>query len=162
MTPHQPHVMDESGRPLDEPPPYHEGYVDAVKFVNKSILRAIDATLARNPNTVFVVQGDHGPWTDWRNSRPNHYGPWEGTWDDFVRDRTAILNAYYFPDRDYAALYPEITPVNSFRAIFRKYLGGNYRQFKDTSHVWTNESRKIVLVHESFWNASALEDATSD
>jgi hypothetical protein len=35
---------------------------------------------------------------------------WNSPANTNFRERMSILNAYYFPDGDYAALYPGITP----------------------------------------------------
>jgi hypothetical protein len=39
-------------------------------------------------------------------------------------ERMLILNAYYLPEACRQTLYPETTPVNSFRAVFDACLGG--------------------------------------
>ncbi|HSU72625.1 MAG TPA: hypothetical protein VLJ21_02140, partial [Candidatus Binatia bacterium] len=41
------------------------------------------------------------------------------------------INAYYFSDGDYSGLYENITPVNSFRVVFNKYLKTNYSLLPD-------------------------------
>ena len=37
-------------------------------------------------------------------------------------EQQGILNAYYFPGQDYHSLYPNITPVNSYRVIFNQFF----------------------------------------
>jgi hypothetical protein len=44
------------------------------------------------------------------------------------------LNAYYFPDQNYAALYPAISPVNSFRVIFNQYFGTDLELLEDRNY----------------------------
>ena len=46
-----------------------------------------------------------------------------------------ILNAYYFPDSDYRALYATVTPVNTFRIIFNKYFETRFEIIKDEIYV---------------------------
>ena len=47
------------------------------------------------------------------------------------------LSAYYFPGRDYTALYPSITPVNSFRVVFDQFFGENLPLLDDNSYFST-------------------------
>ena len=47
--------------------------------------------------------------------------------------RFDILNAYFFPDGDYSAMYPEISPVNTFRVVFDTYFSEEYPLLKDQS-----------------------------
>ena len=49
----------------------------------------------------------------------------------------AILNAYYFPDGDYTALYDDITPVNTFRVVFNEYFRAGYRLLEDRCYFST-------------------------
>jgi hypothetical protein len=42
-----------------------------------------------------------------------------------VQERMAILNAIYFPENEYDALYPSISPVNTFRLIFSHFFGSD-------------------------------------
>ena len=48
-----------------------------------------------------------------------------------LKERMSILNAYYFPDLKDNPLYPEITPVNTFRVLFNEYFGANYPLLPD-------------------------------
>lgn len=91
-----------------------EGYINNTKFIN-SRLPGIVREIIQNSETppIIIIQADHGY--------------------QLPDIRFDILNAYFFPDRNYAALYPEITPVNSFRVILNKYFGEEYPLLKDQS-----------------------------
>lgn len=92
-------------------------YRNQVIYLNTLIKNTIDQILSRpGKKPIIIIQGDHGPGSriDW-NSAEN----------SFIDERMSILNAYYFPDQDYSNLYPEITPVNTFRVILDQYLGTN-------------------------------------
>jgi hypothetical protein len=52
----------------------------------------------------------------------------------------SILNAYYFPDRDYGHLYDSITPVNTFRIILSQYFGADFGLLKDEAFFSTANS----------------------
>ena len=42
-----------------------------------------------------------------------------------IRERHAILNAYYLPGDGSKKLYPSISPVNTFRVVFSHYFGAD-------------------------------------
>ncbi len=63
---------------------------------------------------IIIIQGDHGFWT--------------GT-------NLPILNAYYLPGDAADALYPTISPVNSFRLIFDHYFGTDLGLLEDASYL---------------------------
>jgi hypothetical protein len=102
---------------------YTDGYVDQVKYLEYRLQRVIRAILATSKgNAVVLLQGDHG-------SRSQ---PLESSVG--IQEQMAILSAYYFPDRDFSALRPTITPVNSFRVVFRKFLAVDVDQLPDRSY----------------------------
>ena len=49
-----------------------------------------------------------------------------------------ILNAYHLPGDGIEALYPNISPVNTFRVIFNEYFGFNLPLLEDQSYVLKN------------------------
>jgi hypothetical protein len=127
ISPHPPFVFDAEGNPTNPADfwnaqriypadLYQKGYVNQVQFLNKNILQAIDTILADSKTPpIIILQGDHGPWL-----QPKDRHMW-------------ILNAYYLPGHN-DALYPSISPVNSFRVIFNKYFSGKYDMLKDISY----------------------------
>jgi hypothetical protein len=64
---------------------------------------------------VIVIQGDHGP-----------------TVASSPRARMSNLNAYFLPGVD-PSIYPTITPVNTFRIIFKAYFDQNLELLDDIS-----------------------------
>ena len=127
ISPHPPFVFDGDGNPTYPPDfwnkqrmypydLYKKGYKNQLTFLNKKMLEAIDTLLAESDTPpIIVIQGDHGVWM-----QPNNKRMW-------------ILNAYYLPGHN-DKLYPNITPVNTFRIIFNSYFGGNYDILKDRSY----------------------------
>lgn len=90
-----------------------EGYIKNIQFINNQIIEIIQYLLENSdPDPVIIVQGDHSL------NKENRY---------------PILNAYYFPDKDYQSLYSSISPVNSFRVIFDKYFGAKLPLLEDLS-----------------------------
>ncbi len=151
LAPHVPHTVDEHGNPVSAVP-FHEGYRNEVRYLNKRLPEIVDRILQRQPNSVFLIQGDHGPWSDWRGKDVGVVKEFE-SWPAYVRDRTLILSAYYFPGRDYEGLlYPEITPVNSFRAVFNAHFGMSLDRLEDVSYLphWEDDAGTFRRVTEVY------------
>lgn len=124
LIPHAPFVFDEDGSILQDPGYYSgeksgaindfyelDGYTRQVKFISAQILAIAEQILEESDSPpIIVIQADHG----WKRD-----------------NRQEILNMYYFPDQDYEALYPSITPVNTFRVIFRQYFNLDYELVED-------------------------------
>jgi len=144
MAPHPPFVLDEMGNPIQParpfntgdasgfmgtPEEYIDGYNGEVRYLNQRLIRVIDSILEHSSQPpIIIIQGDHGPG--------NYFNMIEPT-NTCLRERYSILNAYFFPDRDYNALYPTITPVNSFRVVFNQYLGTNFELLQDKNYYAT-------------------------
>ena len=140
IAPHPPFVFDAQGNdiPHDEPftlfdanfyikdhsrGGYIAGYRKQVQYVNTLVLSAVDAILSRSDTPpIIILQGDHGP------GAYLHWGSLEQT---IPSERFGILNAYYFPDADYASLYPSISPVNSFRVVLNQFFETDYALLPD-------------------------------
>lgn len=141
MAPHPPFVLDEVGNYIQPDRPFNssdasafmgtheeyvDGYVSEIQYLNRRLMDAIDNILSESKEPpIIIVQGDHGP----------------GSYFDLVefdstcpRERYSILNAYYFPDGNYEALYPSITPVNSFRVVINQHFGGELEMLDDKNY----------------------------
>ena len=127
IVPHPPFVFGpggESTNPADfwdehkvyPPALFKLGYVNQIVFLNTQLLEMIDTILAESETPpIILLQGDHGPWAE---PNPQHF---------------FILNAYYLPGHS-DQLYPQISPVNSFRVIFNNYFGGKYDMLPDVTY----------------------------
>jgi hypothetical protein len=94
-----------------------------VIYVNRLLTEAIDRILELSDTPpVIILQGDHGPGA---------HLDWEIPSDLVVRERYSILNAYLVPEETRSLLYPEITPVNSFRALFDGTFGADLPLLED-------------------------------
>ncbi|MFZ2095274.1 MAG: hypothetical protein WAV05_01425 [Anaerolineales bacterium] len=91
-----------------------EGYLNGIKFLNNRMPDILH-TIITNSNVppIIVLMGDHG------TSFVDHY---------------LNLNAYFLPDNGEQALYPSISPVNSFRVIFNTYFGTHFNLLPDISY----------------------------
>jgi hypothetical protein len=92
-----------------------DAYIDQILFINNrlpKILRTIIAKSQKPP--IIILQADHG------------WGWNEG--------RVRILNAYYLPNGGNNKIYPEITPVNTFRLVLNEYFHGQFEMLPDISY----------------------------
>ena len=102
-----------------------EGYRNSIEFTNDSILASIDRIIKESdPKPIIILQGDHSL---------------TGTDDAF-----GILNAYYLPGVAKKMLYPEISPVNTFRVIFDSYFGGEFPLLEDRSY-WIHDFQEKLI-----------------
>jgi hypothetical protein len=116
---------------------YIAGYRRQIQYVNTLILETVDAILTRSTTPpIIIIQGDHGP------GAYLHWGSLENT---VPAERFGILNAYYFPDQDYARLYPSISPVNSFRVLFNQFFDADYALLPDR-HYYSSWSFPLDFI----------------
>ncbi|MBN2115880.1 MAG: hypothetical protein JW730_04885 [Anaerolineales bacterium] len=123
IAPHPPYVFGPTGGPIE---PAEAGttktqegashYRDQVIYINSRMLEILPKIIANSSTPpIIVIQGDHGP-----------------TIPSSPRARMSNLNAYYLPGAE-TAVYPTITPVNTFRIIFNTYFGQNLELLDDVS-----------------------------
>ncbi len=142
ICPHPPFVFDAAGNAITPAVPYAgggdgthfvgtpdayiAGYIAQLQYTNRQLLHVIDALLTQSATPpIIIIQGDHGPGA---------YLDWESAEKSCLYERASIFNAYYFPDGAYSRLYPEITPVNTFRVVLNTYFGANLVLLEDRSY----------------------------
>lgn len=141
LVPHGPFVFKENGEFLTEEElskkDTNEAYLDQLTFTNKKIKELFDKLLANEESaTIIVLQSDEGTYPtryaiagddefDWRQATPPE-----------LKEKMGILNAYFLPGVEGEALYPLISPVNSFRVIFNLYFGANLELLPDEHYVY--------------------------
>lgn len=129
LVPHVPYVFAADGSPADLAPG-EDGYVGQVTYTNTLVLDLVDTILAESEvPPVIILQADHGTLST---------GFLEAgqVTDAMLRERSAIFNAYYLPGGD-DQLYPDITPVNTFRVVFNTTFGTQLPLLEDTTYVST-------------------------
>ena len=144
LTPHPPFIFDGEGNPVHPQRTYNhfdaddyrklggttaeyqEMYSDQLNYIFSEILEMIDGILLESESPpILIIQGDHGPGSLVSQS---HFE------ENNLDERFSIMNAYYFPDKDYSSLYPSITPVNTFRVILNKYFEENLPLLPDKNY----------------------------
>ena len=145
MSPHPPFVFTEDGRLSrggdcdgwdgnyfgGSPEEYKRSYEQQIKYITVLLQETITRILSSSDiQPIIILQSDHGPGllTNFRTSS-----------ETCLKERTSIINAYYFPDKDYGYLYESITPVNTFRVILNQYFNQDLSLLEDKIFFMPNE-----------------------
>lgn len=153
LIPHPPYLFDKNG-PIKELTRLEldnqgfsdrEKYVDQTIYTNKIVLELVDRII-KNSDTppIIIIASDHGPASTLTPSEFQQADPAKMDAEG-VKERMAILNAYYFPDNDYSKLYPSISPVNTFRLILSQYFGQDLELLPDRSFLSDNKKNQYRL-----------------
>ncbi|MEX2394436.1 MAG: hypothetical protein WD826_08155, partial [Actinomycetota bacterium] len=126
---------------------WDRAFLDQTRYANESISELVDRLLAgpdaRDP--IVILQSDEGP----KAFDALKYGNEErwGKASDATLDlKFGILNAFYLPGlEDDAELYPSITPVNSFRALFNAYFGTDLALLDDELFIYGDGEEPYML-----------------
>src|SRR5262249_40066818 len=135
---------------------YAAGYRKQAAFVTEQVERVIDAILANSPEpSVIILQSDHGSGIGLST---------ESLEQADLPERMSILNAYYLPRSDggKGALYPSISPVNSFRVFLNAYFGAGLDLLPDRSYFSTwNDPFRFIDVTDRVLSTGHAEPARS-
>lgn len=151
LLPHPPFVFDREGNFVETNRPYsgadgddfngsseeyYFGYREQVQYTSALILDIIDEILAKSETPpIILLQGDHGPGLFYDR---------DGVEQTCLYERSSILNALYLPGIDQELLYPELSPVNSFRIVLNNYFGTSLELLPDLTYYST--SRDITIM----------------
>jgi hypothetical protein len=108
---------------------YQKAYCDQVRFINSRMKKAIDEILSNSSNPpIILLLGDHGPRSEtiWSNPEKTN-----------MTECLANLGAFYLPGGGEKLLYPDMTLVNLFRAIFNHYFGERLIHLPDRCYFST-------------------------
>ena len=86
---------------------FNTKFISQLEYGNHLIENYVSKILTHNPNSVIILQGDHG------------IRDFTGLTED---DEFRNLNAYYFPDKNYELLNDSLQNINTFRVVFNKYF----------------------------------------
>jgi hypothetical protein len=159
--PHSPFVWGPNGERVDsigwrwEDP----GYFNQWLFVTKKLYGIVDAIMAGSAGKpIIIIQSDHGIREMGIFAGEKYSVVCGRAIDDngkvvekksaYFRVAYGILNAFYFPDGNYAELYDSISPVNNFRVVFNHFFGTKFKLLKDESYHPADIEKK------SFYNVT--------
>ncbi len=144
MAPHPPYVFNADGSPslgaelemADEGIGKRPKYLGQLIFISDQIIPVLQKIIQNSEKPpVIVLQSDHGPASIF-GKRKNWL---ENYSQEGVRERSSILYAVYFPDKNYQDFYQTITPVNTFRIVFDKFFGENLKLLPDKTFYTSYE-----------------------
>ena len=110
--------------------PYRAAYIDQLQCMNRHVTRFLGRLekQAGRPAPIMVFQADHGPPEikdkTLLGKDPNI---------NLAEFRSGILNAYRVPPEVASRLYPNISPVNTFRLILSHLFHTDYPLLEDRS-----------------------------
>jgi hypothetical protein len=134
VSPHPPFIFGADGNLLvNEPPSPIIGYRDQIIYLNTIMQEFISIAFAESETPpIIIIQGDHGAAIDYK------------VLEIASTEKLAILNAYYFPGVTSGNLYDQISPVNTFRFLFKHYFSMEYELLDDLS-IYGQESPYIKI-----------------
>lgn len=146
MVPHEPFVFKKDGAEYPFLKKTFQNntkdlYLSQLQYTNKKVEAAVTVLLSNYDSLhlpIIIVQGDHGPRSVLSDA------------DQGVQMRMSNLNAYFLPGDGKKELYDSITPVNSFRMVFRHYFGLNYPPLDDKSYFQARDDLGSPLKLMSF------------
>ena len=133
ILPHPPFVFDKDGSAVSEVEAAvrtkEQNYTNQLIFTNGKILETVDKLFeSKAVSPIILIQSDEGPdlWGIENKSR-----------DRQLRWRTEIISAFHLPNVDAGALIPQtVTPVNTFRLVFKLYFGADIDLVEDRVYYW--------------------------
>jgi hypothetical protein len=152
MAPHPPFVFDENGHPITPKYPYFLGdangfpgsrteykigYTNELIYINKQLeLMLTNIFNHSDTEPIIILQADHGSGV---------YTNWESEKSTCLKERLSILNAIYLPLGGEKALYPTLSPVNTFRIILDYYFGTQLGLYPDL-HYFSTRSHPYKFI----------------
>lgn len=146
LLPHSPYVLDAKCKSItaaeDAARESKRKYLDHIKCANKIIKETFDQIFIESKNNVIIVlQADEGP-------QPI-INIFEKKWYDSpklqIQEKSGILNAFYFPNKDYSELKQDTTPINTFRRIFNNFFAGDYDILKEKIYMFRDKGHYFDL-----------------
>lgn len=145
LCPHRPFVFDRDGNfrnpgmnyeglltgaiNIRNPKEYRENYKEQVCYLSKRIVQMVKRILENSEKPpIIILQSDHGP-----SAEMDNFEPVQTNTSNF-KERMAILNAYYFPDKNFSQLYSDISPVNTFCVVLNQYFDTDFELKNDSSY----------------------------
>jgi hypothetical protein len=146
IAPHGPVVFGPNGEDVENPDPVL-GYAGEVTYLNRRLEAMVDGILRSSETPpVIILQADTGPGYDLRWENPPGA---ETLWA-----RMTILNAIYMPGGDAGLLRDDMSSVNTFRVVFRRYFGAPLEALPDHSYysVWDRpyDFRDVTSLVETY------------
>ena len=116
---------------------FEDGHIGQIKYINQEIRELVDELLSQENLPIIIIQADEGPFPD-RFQQNEVTFDWRKASTAEFQKKFRILNAMYFPDLSTEILYNSITPVNTFRLVFKEAFGADLPLLEDRSYANIN------------------------
>lgn len=144
LSPHTPWTFNEKCEVTthSKQEPKVSQFIPELACVNKKLMTVLDAILKNSATPpIIILQTDEGAKDNDNQALkyPNSTGVKGGFKDSSIEtnlERTRILNAFYLPGNHSKMLYPDITPVNTFRLIFDEYFNAKLPLLPDKVYTF--------------------------
>lgn len=129
MVTHSSFVFNADGSYKQHQDESDKSYIEQIAFLNNRLIEIVDTILENSdPTPIIIIQADHG------------YRPGEG--------KVAILHALFLPDGGEDLVYPEFTPVNTFRVVLNHYFDYQYDLLPDKSYYRSEDGDELIeIIH---------------
>ena len=146
ICPHEPFYFDKNGNDADSKmdsnnyTDYRKLYVEQVKYLNKKLEEITDCIISNNPNSIIIIQADHGAASFMvkegkRLQNPNN---------EILEERFSIFRAIYSPNIPINLN----TSVNLFRIIFNSITNANFKILEDY-HIFQKPVKYGFLLNKT-------------
>lgn len=143
IAPHGPYVFNRDCNPIGVEQTIHryeeDNYVDQLHCINHKLLELITTIQESSKNPpVIILQSDEGaPFLNgWLTPKDS----WSSASDTLLKKKFPMLSAFYFPGIEKSVLYPQISPVNTFRVLFNSYFQTNFEILPDKNYIFPDIS----------------------
>jgi hypothetical protein len=131
--PHPPFLNAGDCRRLPEPSLDPLDFKSEVECVNRQLRALVEQVLRKDPESILIVSGDHGPRLLDVAADMSRLGAVH------VRERLGILSALRLPEECRAGLRQTLAPVNFMRIVFA-CLGGHPPRLTAERHFLVSEN----------------------
>lgn len=154
LSPHSPYIFGPNCNNIQLPPKDQQinNFLKQVRCVNKKLISIID-TILKNSATppIIIIQTDEGPKDNDNQALkyPDKTGA-KGAFKDASLEtdleRVKILNAFYLPGSHKNMLYPQISPVNTFRLVFDEYFNAKLPLLPDKVYTFDDYDKLYKFI----------------
>jgi hypothetical protein len=155
LMPHPPYVVRSNGTCLTESVARQrsrrDNYIDQVKYTNHKLLALVSAIRRQQDRpAIIILQADEGPWPSRIAGDEHTVGmdttpvKWKSLTDQELREKQAIFHAIYLPEGSKQILLPStLTPVNTFRLIFRHWFNADQPALDDRNYIYLDNNHVL-------------------
>jgi hypothetical protein len=123
LLPHPPQVFQRDGS-FSQDDRGRDGLLDQYAYTNERIRGIVERLLdvPEEDQPIIILQADEGPFTQAYAKDKVGYD-WATATPEELEMKWGILNAWHVPDGVDLGLYPTMTSINTFPALFERYFG---------------------------------------